>query len=100
MTRRRNLKRRIRERMARTGESYSTARAVFVGRAHIGLGLSREQTGVDTGLGIVVRDIEAILDRIVEHGGCLADGVSPNDSCVIAHDPDGNVIQLQNGGKH
>lgn len=33
MTRRRTFKRRIRDRMARTGESYSTARAVFTQRA-------------------------------------------------------------------
>lgn len=33
MTRRRKLKRRIRERMARTGETYSSARAVFAARA-------------------------------------------------------------------
>jgi predicted enzyme related to lactoylglutathione lyase len=142
MTRRRKLKRRIRERMTRTGETYSTARAVFAGRARtevaggplimvpvaempraiafyrdalgfplvsqspddtwaeLGEGTSmlglhpNATTGVDTGIGLVVRNVGMVVDAVVALGGAV---VERNDHVTTVSDPDGNLVRLMGG---
>jgi catechol 2,3-dioxygenase-like lactoylglutathione lyase family enzyme len=55
-------------------------------------------TGVPTGVGILVQDIDATCRAVVAHGGRLAHGSSVGDPVVSVQDPDGNVIQLMTGG--